>query len=204
MLGLLADFRGQLLPRGPVGKQRPLGYGLLALHGYLRKQTGEFARRVTQSFRKLQPSSLQERDQFPQSLQRTTRVSTNRQLLATILTGHPSGDELPTIGALNFKLLNPSTAKSAADRKLAPTAERVKGIVDGHFARIAGIILGRPKASPSRNTATGSVFPRASGWNCSSRSARPFSMRTRRASFTATSSQPTSSSRCTTARRSPK
>ena len=41
----------------------------------------------------------------------------------------------------------------------------------------------------------------ASGWSCSSRSARRCSTRTRRGSSTATSSRPTSWSRCTTARR---
>ena len=45
---------------------------------------------------------------------------------------------------------------------------------------------------------------RASGWNCSSRSATPCSMPTRRASSTATSSRPTCWSRCTTAGRCPR
>ena len=45
---------------------------------------------------------------------------------------------------------------------------------------------------------------RGNGWSCSSRSARPFSTRIRRASFTATSSPRTSWSPCTTACRCPR
>ena len=55
-----------------------------------------------------------------------------------------------------------------------------------------------------RVSATRSGSPSASGWSCSSRSARRCSTRTRRGSSTATSSPPTSWSRCTTACRSPR
>ena len=75
-------------------------------------------------------------------------VSTHRHLLARVLTGHPDGYELSPIGDLNFELLHPSTAKSAVDRKLVPSVKGVQGIVDGHFARIAGIILGRSGSAP--------------------------------------------------------
>ena len=46
--------------------------------------------------------------------------------------------------------------------------------------------------------------PPTSGWSCSSRSARPFSMRIKKASSTAISNPRTSWSRCTTACRCPR
>ena len=60
------------------------------------------------------------------------------------------------------------------------------------------------RASRSPTTATRTTSPPASGWSCSSRSARPSSTRTRRGSSTATSSPRTSWSRCTTACRCPR
>ncbi len=65
---------------------------------------------------------------------------------------------------------------------------------DGTGARHADHRVLRPEQS----------FHAASGSTCSSRSARPSSTPTRRASFTATSSRRTSSSRCTTACRCPR
>ena len=85
--------------------------------------------------------SPQQGDQFPQSRQRTTWVSTHRQLLATVLFGHPVRQDLTPTGGLDFDLLDPPAAIPADDRKLTPSVKGVQGIVDGHFARIAGIIL---------------------------------------------------------------
>jgi hypothetical protein len=84
---------------------------------------------------------LQQGDQFPQSCQRTSWVSTYRQPLATVFVGHPERHDLTATGGLDFDLLDPSAAISADDRKLTPSMKGVQGIDDGHFARIAGIIL---------------------------------------------------------------
>ena len=146
MFHLPADLRGQLLPCGPVGKQRSLGHDLLPLHGHLRKQMWDLFEGLLNRFQ-APTGSLQQRHQLPQSRQRATWVRPHRHLLATVLTGHPDGDELSSIGVLDFELLDPSTAISADNRKLAPSMKGVQGIVDRHFARIAGIISGRVKES---------------------------------------------------------
>jgi hypothetical protein len=49
--------------------------------------------------------------------------------------------DLTPTGGPDFDLLDPPAAISADDRKLTPSVKGVQGIVDGHFARIAGIIL---------------------------------------------------------------
>jgi hypothetical protein len=128
--------------------------------------------------------SLQQGDQLPQSRQRTTWVSTHRQLLATVLVSHPMRQDLTPTGGLDFNLLEPSAAKSADDQKLTPSVKGVQGIDDGHFARIAGIILGRARASPSLGSLTSSILRFGSGSNCSFLCAKLFSTLIRKGSFT--------------------
>lgn len=87
---------------------------------------------------------MEQRDQVPESRQRTTWVSTHRQLLATVLVRHPVRQDLTPSGGLDFDLLDSSTAMSADNRQFTPSMKGVQRVVDGHFGRIAGIILGRP------------------------------------------------------------
>ena len=66
---------------------------------------------------------------------------TDRHLLAAVLIGHPSGNQLPPLIDLDFELFNASRAKPSNNGEIPPSVKKVQGIVNGNFARIAGIIL---------------------------------------------------------------
>ena len=100
--------------------------------------------------RALQVGCLQQGNQFPQRWQRTTRFGAERHALAKILASHPSRYELTPLAGVNFKLLEPATAESAHNGQVFPPIEGVKRVIDGHFAQIAGISLGRAKEFLSR------------------------------------------------------
>jgi hypothetical protein len=65
---------------------------------------------------------------------------------------HPGSNELTSLAGVNFKLLGSATAKSTHNRQVFPPKEGVKRVINGHFAQIAGISLGRAKAKPSLST----------------------------------------------------
>jgi len=187
MFGLLTALRGQLLPSGPIDQQRALARDFLVLHGDLRESKTGFPRKVTyeSASAKLQVAPLQQRDQLPQRRQRATRVCATRHLLAAILICHPSRYELTPILGLDFELLDSSTAKSADNAKLSPSVEGMKGVIDGHRAQIAGIILGRPKGFPLLNSVTRTSFPLTIYLSCLQLFAVPSSTHIRKVSFTA-------------------
>jgi hypothetical protein len=69
------------------------------------------------------------------------RFVTDGHSPAVSLIRHPSGCQLAPPVAAEFDLLDPSIPKSSHNRQVLLSVKRVKGVIDGDLARIAGIIL---------------------------------------------------------------
>ena len=78
---------------------------------------------------------------------------TQRHVLTALRVRHPRGDQLALCADLHLQLGHASTPKTAAHSQVALPIRGVKRVIDRHFARIAGIILGHTRECRSRSTA---------------------------------------------------